>query len=132
MALREFLSNQLQAWQRCHSVNVSSCFRQIKLTGVQNASLSRKLCGKIEQKNISASEYVCLVETVVQMLLTVHLWVVTWSRSFCTLRVVKALCDQWTLRSRISTKCPEMLISKILSLKQEDECAQGGGGWGGL
>ena len=52
---------------------------------------------KIEQNNISTSEYVCLVETIVQMLLMVHLWVVNWSRSFCTVRVVKSLWGQWTL-----------------------------------
>lgn len=58
----------------CHSVSVSGRFRQIKLTGIQNVSLSRKLCAKIKQKNISTSEYVCLVEAVVQMLLMVNLW----------------------------------------------------------
>jgi len=59
----------------------------------------------------------------VQMLLMVHLWVVTWSRSFCTVRVVKSLCGQWTLRPRIPTKCSEMRVLKILSLKQEDDGA---------
>jgi hypothetical protein len=104
-------------------VNVAGRFRQIKLSGVQNVSLSRKLCAKIEQKNVSSGEYVCLMETLV------HLWVVTCPRSFCTVRVMKSLCGQWTLRPRVATKCSELLISKILSLKQEDECAfsQGAG-----